>query len=246
MDDQESLYYVANPFDDHSPDFWDQYLAHPRSGLDYLESGGVGDDSASLHSSDSGGEDHWSSHSLSLDDDAVSSLAAEVLELPSRLAERQRLYERDASTMHTSGVRGVLSAASPVLAASGTPSSAPAGEWVIPPVFAPESPRRVAAEASAVNHMLSTAAYWLASVDIASVPPAVQEELFKLAGTCLSATLRFPSTAAGDPIGDSTAPPLASAGEGSTSGRRRPRMAAVLGASSNPTQGGHRKRRRLN
>ena len=80
-----------------------------------------------------------------------------------------------------------------LLPASGTSSSAPAGEWVIPPVFTPKSPRRVAAEASAVNHMLSTAAYWLASVDIASVPPAVQEELFKLAGTCLSATLFFAS-----------------------------------------------------
>jgi hypothetical protein len=246
MDDQESLYYIANPFDDHSPAFWDRYLAHPRSGLDYLEGGGVSDDSASVSSSDSGGGSHGASHSLSLSDVAASSLAVEVLELPSRLAERQRQYARDALTTHSSAVRDTLSAASPALAASGTPSSAPAGEWVIPPVFAPESPRRVAAEASAVTHMLSTAAYWLASVDVASVPPAVQEELFKLAGTCLSATLRFPSTAAGDPIGDSTAPLLASAGEGLTSGRRRPRMAAVLGASSNPTQGGRRKRRRLN
>jgi hypothetical protein len=239
-------YYVANPFDDHSPGFWDRHLAHPRSGLDYSEGGGVSDDSASLSSSDSEGGSHGTSDSLSLSDGAASSLAVEVLELPSRLAQRQRQHARNALTMHSSTVRDTFSAASPALGASGTPSSAPAGEWVIPPVFAPESPRRVAAEASAVNHMLSTAAYWLASVDIASVPPAVQGELFKLAETCLSATLRFPSTSAGDPIGDSTAPLLASAGEGSTSGRRRPRMAAVLGASSDPTRGGRRKRRRLN
>jgi hypothetical protein len=246
MEDHESPYYVANPFDDHSPGFWDRHLAHPRSGLDYLGSGGVSDGSASLDSSDSEGGDHCSSHSLPLDDGADSSLAVEVLELPSRLAERQRQHKRNALTPHISGVQDTLSAASPALGASGTPSSASAGEWVIPPIFAPESPRRVAAEASAVNHMLSTAAYWLASVDIASVPPAVQEELFKLAGTCLSATLRFPSAAAGDPIGESTAPPRASAGEGSTSGQRRLRSAAVLGASLDPTRGGRRKRRRLN
>jgi hypothetical protein len=246
MDDQESLYYVANPFDDHSPGFWDRHLAHPRSGLDYLESGRVSDDSASIYSSDSEGGSHGSSFSLSLSDVAASSLAVEVLELPSRLAERQRQYARNALTTHSSAVRNTFSATSPALGASGTPSSALTGEWVIPPVFAPESPRRVAAEASAVNHMLSTAAYWLASVDIASVPPAVQEELFKLAGTCLSASLRFPNTAAGDPIGDSTALPFASAGEGSTSGHRRPRSAAVHGAILDPIQGGRRKRRRLN
>src|ERR1700682_769248 len=246
MDHKISPYYVANPFDDHSPGFWDRYLAHPQSGLDSLESGGVSDDSASLHSSDSEGGSHSSSCSLSLSNVGASSLAVEVLGLPSRLAECQRQHARDALTMHSSAVHDTLSAASPALAVSGTPSSAPAGEWVIPPVFAPESPRRVAAEASAVTHMLSTAAYWLASVDIVSVPPAVQEELFKLAGTCLSATLCFPSTAAGDPIGDSTAPPLASAGEGSTSGQRRPQTAAALGASLDPTREGRRKRRHLN
>ena len=124
MDDQESLYYIANPFDDHSPAFWDRYLAHPRSGLDYLEGGEVSDDSASVSSSDSGGGSHGASHSLSLSDVAASSLAVEVLELPSHLAERQRQYARDALTTHSSAVRDTLSAASPALAASGTPSSA--------------------------------------------------------------------------------------------------------------------------
>jgi hypothetical protein len=187
MDNRISPYYVANPFDDHSPGFWDRYLAHPQGGLDSLEGGGVSEDSASLHSSDSEGGSHRSSSScsLSLSNVGASSLAVEVLGLPSRLAERQRQHTRDALTTHSSAVRDTLSAASLALAASGTPSSAPAGEWVIPPIFAPESPRRVAAEASAVSHMLSTAAYWLASVDIVSVPPAVQEELSKLAETCL-------------------------------------------------------------
>ena len=211
-----------------------------------MESGGASDDSASLYSSDSEGGDQRSSHSLSLDNGAASSLTVEVLDLPSRLAERQHLYKRKALTTHTSGVCDTLSAASLALPASGTPSSACEGEWVIPPVFAPESPHRVAAEALAVNHMLGTAAYWLASVNIASVPPAVQEELFKLAGTCLSATLHFPGTTAGHPIGDSTAPPLALAGEGSTSGCRRPRAAAVLGASSDPAQRGRCKQHHLN
>ena len=61
------------------------------------------------------------------------------------------------------------------------------------PVFPPESPRTVASEVQTVEHMLTVANHWLASVDVSTVSPAVQERLSLLAGQSFKTVLqRFP------------------------------------------------------
>ena len=142
-----------------------------------------------------GGDSQSDSLDFSLDSsgDDSDDLATEVMGLSHRLAERQRQHnQRMAETTaqslhHTSLADGVPQ--------SPTGPPAPAG-WVVPPVFNPESSGRVAAEVSAVTHMLDTAALWLASVDISSVPADVQQDLFRVAETCLAASLRFPAAQA--------------------------------------------------
>ena len=61
------------------------------------------------------------------------------------------------------------------------------------PVFPPESPCTVASEVQTVEHMLTVANHWLASVDVSTVSPAVQERLSLLAGQSFETVLqRFP------------------------------------------------------
>lgn len=252
MEDQDSLYYVANPFDDHSPGFWDRYLTHSESGPDDLDSDDDDDDdkvACYLDNLGMGGDHDWSSFIPPLEMEA-SRLAIEVVGLASRLAERHRLHERSVAaarshTLHDTFLAGGVSPPEPEPA----PSPAQAGEWVAPPVYAPEAPRRVAAEADAVNHMLSTAAYWMASVDITSVPLEIQEGLFRLTATCLAASLRFPGAGPhhSDPAsGHTPAPPPAAAGTGATLGQVEPSGSTnPQGApsSSNRTRRPRRRRR---
>jgi hypothetical protein len=155
-----------------------------------------------------------------------------VVGLASRLAERHRRHERNAAAARSHSLHDTFLAGSvPLPEPEPTSSPAQAGEWVAPPVYAPEAPRRVAAEADAVDHMLSTAAYWMASVDVASVPLEIQEGLFRLTATCLAASLRFPGAGPhhSDPAsGHAPAPPPAVAGAGANIGEVEP------GGSTNP------------
>ena len=59
------------------------------------------------------------------------------------------------------------------------------------PVFPPEAPGQVVAELAAVAHMLHTAAHWLQSVDVSSVPPDRQGELVHLTAACFRGGLRL-------------------------------------------------------
>jgi hypothetical protein len=113
-------------------------------------------------------------------------LAAEVLGLPGRLARRQR----DAVTSRASGLADTF------MDDTSVPSALLVGDEVIP-VFPPESPRRVAAEVAAVDHMLVTSIVWLSGVDHSTVPLGDQERLIRLVGHALDAVLlRFPIAAA--------------------------------------------------
>ena len=145
-----------------------------------------------------GGDSQSDSLDFSLDSsgDDSDDLATEVMGLSHRLAERQRQHnqrvaETTAQSLHYTSMAGSAPQ-------SPTRPSAPASAsgWVVPPVFNPEPSSRVAAEVSAVTHMLNTAAFWLASVDISSVPADAQQDLFRVAETCLAASLRFPAAQA--------------------------------------------------
>ena len=130
MEDYDLLYYVANPFDDHSPDFWDHYLAHPEGGPDDLDSDDDDDDREVARYLDSlgmGGAGEWASFIPPLETEA-SRLAIEVVGLASRLAERHRLHERSATAARSHTLQDTFLAGSSLLPEpEPTPPSRPGG-----------------------------------------------------------------------------------------------------------------------
>ena len=127
---------------------------------------------------------------MELADDTTS---VEVLGLPGRLAERLERHQRgvDSRLAHSLddtflNDRNMWSEASEL-------SSPPEEEGDdSSPQFPPENPDRVAAEVSAVEHMLSTAILWMSTVDTSTVSPAVQERLASLSEQALRTACRFP------------------------------------------------------
>ena len=233
--------------------FHDEYGPDGGPGSDYkfspqwaeLELGDSGDDDDNnvahyLDDLSIGRGAGWPSFLPDLEDTVASSLAIEVMGLPSCLAEHMTHHEHDAAMDGRYTLSDSFIADLSLLSASKPSTSIQ--EWIAPPIFAPEAPCRVAAEVSAVTHMLGTAAFWLASVNIESVPPAVQEEILMLAETCVLAALRFPNAAV--QWGDLVVPPATVVGAGTSPRRDRPSEPAhPRGASSSSTQGRCHKRR---
>jgi hypothetical protein len=173
-------------------DFFDDYADNTLavlSGADIWDRMGVDHDLDFLPDFPQGGAWDFQPPPLDALDPAEVRLRAEVASLSDRLAARRRAdVITRAFTLHdTFIVDPIERSASP----SFSPPMFEDGEPV--PVFPPESPRRVAAEVSAVGFMLATAAFWLSSVDLSTVSPEDQEELGILAGQAFEAAVRrFP------------------------------------------------------
>ena len=120
--------------------------------------------------------------------------AADVLSLPSILAHRKREADiRLATTLHESFRETFIARPSVLRKPEAAAAWAPVEGGPAYPVFPPESPRTVASEVQTVEHMLTVANHWLASVDVSTVSPAVQERLSLLAGQSFETVLqRFP------------------------------------------------------
>jgi hypothetical protein len=125
-------------------------------------------------------------------DDTIS---AEVLGLPGRLAERLERHQRGVNARLAHSLDDTFLNDRNTWSEAPERMSLPEEEGdSASPQFPPENPGRVAAEVSAVEHMLGTAIFWMSTVDISSVPPAVQERLASLSEQVLRTALRFPRT----------------------------------------------------
>jgi hypothetical protein len=204
-----NFYDFEHPFDDDFDDlsdYGDGTLAALSGASVWGGEGSLGPPSYSQ----SVGASLWSSSALVPTIDTLEPadvrLAGEVMSLPGRLARRQQLaaLSRAYELRDTFMADPLPGAASPVP----TPPLRVGGAEVY--VLPAEEPRRVAEEVAAVEHMLNTAAVWLASVDTSSVPLGAQDRLATLAGQALGAVFRFP--VAQQAIGDLLHPSSAAGG----------------------------------
>ena len=134
----------------------------------------------------------WNAYMPSMNDQTGFTLMIEVAGLHSRLAARQREQERRTTEIRAQSLRDTFMADGSPPSTPPPPSSSLDDDAGSLPVFPPEAPGRVAAELAAVAHMLHTAAHWLQSVDVSSVPPARQGELIQLTAACFRGGLRLP------------------------------------------------------
>jgi hypothetical protein len=125
-------------------------------------------------------------------DDTIS---VEVLGLPGRLAERLERHQRGVNSRLAHSLDDTFLNDRNAWSEAPERTSPPEEEGdSASPQFPPENPGRVAAEVSAVEHMLGTAILWMSTVDISTIPPAVQERLASLSEQALRTAFRFPRT----------------------------------------------------
>jgi hypothetical protein len=120
-------------------------------------------------------------------------LAMEVFDLPARLADRLRSYERDTTSRRAHTLADTFLGDSPLgLTQSGdaSPPEEVGGDAI--PTLPPQTPSRVRAEVAAVEHMLHTAIVWMSTVAPSSLSPEVQEGLAAYAERAFVTALRFP------------------------------------------------------
>ena len=142
-------------------------------------------------------------------DSAELRLTGELMSLGGRLAERQEV----AALSQTHELRDTFMAGLHSRPASPLPVSPLYVDGEMVHVLPPQEPRRVAEEVAAVEHMLRTAAIWMASVDVSTVSLEVQDRLAMLSGLTFVSALRFPH--AEEVFRDFSAPPPEEAGASS-------------------------------